>query len=305
MDCGYETTFEELRISGEIAMPGGYIKLQSRSKKPIEKWREKQYAREELAAWIATGHNIGFATGTDDVVVLDIDNPARVKELEIEPPYTYRVKTGSGGFHLYYKIKNAKKVVLFDLDGTHLGELQCMGQYVVTPPSIHPNGIPYKAYDETEPITEITQEELLAYFSAKIKVTREVVIKKDTPFANQRRDDPLSGVSVDDVWNATETERHGGQSFCEHPIHKSSTGRNLVIHPGKNTWACMRCHSGGGAAMAIAVKYGILQCYEALPGALRGDKFLAVLQVAREHGLIEDETQGFSGKQSKEEDFDD
>jgi hypothetical protein len=262
----------------------GYIKLQMKSKKPSERWRENQYAREELTDWVNAGYNIGFATGTDDVVVLDIDNPSRIEELGIKPYETYAVRTGSGGFHLYYKVKNAKKVVLFDVEGNHLGELQALGQYVVVPPSVHPNGSPYRVINRDTPITELTQDELLAPFLGKTRVTRE--IKLTPKFVSGNKDDPLSGVSVGDVWDAKVTESHGGQLFCEHPVHNSSTGRNLVIHPGKNTWACMRCRSGGGVAMAIAVKYGIIQCYEARPGALRGDRFKEVLALAKEKGFI-------------------
>jgi hypothetical protein len=266
----------------------GFIKLREHgvdSKKPAERWREKQYKRSQLDDWVATGHNIGFATGTDDVVVLDIDNPQRVDELEIEPFHTYAVRTGGGGYHLYYRVARAKKVVLFDLEGIHLGELQCLGQYVVVPPSIHPSGNPYTVVDPDVPILEITQKELLSPFEGKIKVTKEIQVSRDLPVKIQTND-PLSRVSVVDVWDATVTESHGDQLFCVHPCHGSTTGHNLIIHPGKNVWQCRRCMSGGGVAMAIAVKYGVIRCDEARPGALRGEIFLEVLDVAKEHGFI-------------------
>jgi hypothetical protein len=266
----------------------GYIKLREHgpySKQPAEKWRENQYTKEDLGSWISTGHNIGFATGTDDIVVLDIDNPGRIEELDIKPYETYAVRTGSGGFHLYYRVHKAKKVVLFDLEGIHLGELQALGQYVVVPPSIHPNGVPYTIINPGTNMVELSQLELLEPFLDKIKITREVKINRDLPYKLQSND-PLSRVSVVDVWDAKVTESHGDQLFCEHPVHGSSTGHNLIIHPGKNVWQCRRCMSGGGVAMAIAVKYGIIRCDEALPGALRGDRFIQVLELAREHGYI-------------------
>jgi hypothetical protein len=46
--------------------------------------------------------------------------------------------------------------------------------------------------------------------------------------------------------------------------------------------------SGGGVALAIAVKYGLIDCADAKPGALRGDKYKEVLAIAREKGLIKD-----------------
>lgn len=269
-----------------------YIRLREHgedSKKPQDKWRDpnNQYERHELLEWENSGHNVGFVCGSDDICVLDIDNPVRVDALGVRPYDTFAVKTGSGGYHLYYKIKDAKKVIFFDEDNTHLGELQCTGQYVVSHGCTHPNGRKYVALNPDTPILEVTYDEILDLFRGKCRITGEK--KKQEPVFREFRvskDDPLSKVAVEDVWLATVTEERGDQLFCIHPRHGSTTGHNLIIHPGKNVWQCRRCNSGGGVAMAIAVKYGIIDCTEALPGALRGDKFKEVLEVAREKGLI-------------------
>lgn len=273
-----------------------YIKLRSHgpeSKMPVERWREEahQYDLDELNEWSRTGHNIGFVCATGGgICVLDIDNVARVGELGIDPYETYTVRTGSGGLHLYYKILGEnKKVIIHDHDGVHLGELQAFGQYVVAAGSIHPNGKPYVALNPDTPIQEITQKDLLQPFRGKCKLSDEIEKPVYTfrEFSNSKEDE-LSRVRVEDVWDAKVTSDAGGQLFCTHPNHGSSTGSNLVINPSKNVWKCWRCNSGGGVALAIAVKYGIIDCSEARRGALRGDKYKEVLAIAREKGFIKD-----------------
>ena len=260
-----------------------YIKLGRRAKTPLEAWREKQYSWDEIQPWLKDGGNIGFVTGIDDICVLDIDAPERVDALGIKPYVTKAARTGSGGFHLYYRIPNAKKVILNDVDGNHLGELQCTGQYVVSPPSIHPNGYPYAWLNHIDVAEVGSVEEVLKPFQGKIKpwytvqhVSRNSIV----------RDDPLSMVDVRDIWSAKETARSGDQILCEHPVHGSTTGHNLIINPEKNVWQCRRCMSGGGPALAIAVRYGIIRCDEARAGALRGVKYIEVLEKAEEHGFI-------------------
>ena len=265
-----------------------YIKLGYRLKTPVEKWRDSnnQYTYGELASW--TG-NIGRCCGICDIVVLDIDDPDRVDELGIKPFETYAVKPGSGGYHLYYKIPNAKKVIIHDLNKKHLGELQCMGQYVVSPGSVHPNGNYYQHINPGVEILEISQEEVLSPFRGVCKLSDELVKPNIKWVPTGTTEDPFAKVSVEDVWNARVTEVRGDQLFCSHPLHGSGTGHNLVIHPGKNLWKCWRCNSGGGAAMAVAVRYGVIDCSDARPGALRGDKFKETLAIAKEKGIIKED----------------
>lgn len=265
-----------------------YIKLGRRLKTPVEKWRDtnNQYTLKELADWDG---NIGRVCGLGNVVVLDIDAPDRVNDLDIKLFDTYAVKTGSGGYHLYYHVENARKVVIFDKEENHLGELQAMGTYVVCPPSIHPNGVAYKVINNNQSILDISQEELLSPFRGLCRLSDEIIRPKNNwvPVGNQ--DDPFSNLRVEDVWRAKVNEVRGDQMFCSHPMHGSGTGHNLVIHNGKNVWKCWRCGSGGGAAMAVAVRYGVLDCSDARPGMLRGDKFKETLRIARDKGLIHDE----------------
>jgi hypothetical protein len=275
-----------------------YIKLREHgpeSKKPVEQWRkeENQYGLDELRGWILSGHNVGFVCGSDDICVLDIDAPARVDELGVKPFETFAVRTGSGGYHLYYKVIGPyKKVIIHDFEGTHLGELQANGQYVVAEGSIHPNGKRYQAVNPETPILEITQEELLLPFRGRCKLSDEdKPVYKFREFKGGSKEDELGELRVEDIWEAKVTEEGNSQLFCIHPIHGSSTKTNLVINPSKNTWWCGRHQSGGGVALAIAVRYGLIDCADARPGALRGEKYKKVLEIAREKGLIKDPQQ--------------
>lgn len=280
-----------------------YIKLGYRLKTPIEKWRDEnnQYFLDQLSNWRG---NVGRVCGVGNIVVLDIDNPDRVNELGIKLFDTKAVRTGSLGYHLYYRIPNAKKVIINDLNGEHIGELQCLGQYVVSPGSIHPNGNYYQYINPGVEILDITQEEVLNPFRGVCKLSDELSQPMVKWVPTGTTDDPFSKVSVEDVWSAKVNEVRNGQLFCSHPCHGSDTGHNLVIHPSKNVWRCWRCHSGGGAAMAVAVRFGIIDCSEARRGALRGDKYKETLQVARERGIIR-EPEGLYTYAKKELEFDD
>lgn len=275
-----------------------YIKLGKRVKTPVEKWREdaNHYTMAELAGWDG---NIGRVCGLCDIVVLDIDAPDRVNELGLQLHSTYAVKTGSGGYHLYYKIKDAKKVIIYDREKTtlsktgkpipmHLGELQCLGQYVVCPPSIHPNGNPYQRINLGVDVLEIELEKVLEPFRKTCRLSSDLVLSEIKRNPTGRHDDPFAKLQVDRIWDAKVNATQGDQLFCSHPLHGSDTGHNLVINTSKNVWKCWRCNSGGGAALALAVKYGIIDCSEARRGALRGEKYIELLDKAYKDKLIED-----------------
>lgn len=251
----------------------------------MDKWmlEENQHFLHELSF---DDGNIGFACGR--YAVLDIDNPKLCQELGIEfPADSFVCKTGSGGFHLYFDIPGAKKVIIYAKDGTHIGELQCYGQYVVFPGSTHPNGNPYVCLTPESEIPTIGQEELLSRFRGICKLSDEVKpATKWVDTAPRRDDDPFAGVKVEDVFRMKVTEEANGQLLGVHPVHGSSTGHNLIIHPGKNVWQCRRCNSGGGAALAIAVMTGVIDCSDARSGVLRGSKFIETIEAARRKDYI-------------------
>ena len=111
--------------------------------------------------------NIGMATGEPSgVVVLDIDkhedadgaDSLRDWESEFAPlPRTKTVLTGSGGTHYWFRtdknIRNRTGVLPgIDVRGS--------GGYVIIPPSVHPNGMPYEwdAGTESEKIAPLPED---------------------------------------------------------------------------------------------------------------------------------------------------
>jgi hypothetical protein len=103
-------------------------------KKPVVEWTDyqKRYAsEEEIKVWcsLLDFNALGMATGKiSGVTVLDIDDPS-IKEYDS----TVKVKTISGGYHLWYNYKpgmrNAAKV------GNKLIDIRGDGGFVVVPPA--------------------------------------------------------------------------------------------------------------------------------------------------------------------------
>ena len=72
----------------------------------------------------------------------------------------------------------------------------------------------------------------------------------------------------------------------QHPIHGAQTGHNFSLNINKNVWRCFNHYSGGGVLNWIAVQEGIIDCIEAQPGFLRGEKFKKTVEIAKKkYGL--------------------
>lgn len=121
-----------------------WINLATNNKKTIVEWYKEN-----------NNYNWGLATG--EIIVIDID-PKNGGSLEdIELPETLRVKTGSGGYHLYYK-NSAGKDIRNSVSKLSKGiDIRGYGGYVVLPPSIHPNGNSYEWENEI-PLSEFPYE---------------------------------------------------------------------------------------------------------------------------------------------------
>jgi len=128
------------------------------------------YGHAVLAGYLAQGHNYGVLTGAGGLVVLDVDDLARLGALGIigKLPDTFAVRTGRGGLHFYLLCPGlTEKIILEDPelkddegDPLHLGELQATGQQVVGPGSRHPNGNFYEVINDL-PIAAIGKDDLL------------------------------------------------------------------------------------------------------------------------------------------------
>lgn len=123
-------------------------------KTPLTQYGFKDASSEKtvLEEWdrVFPGANLAVATGQSNLVVLDVDPKSggmeSLRELVEKHPdlkQTYIVKTGSGGYHFYFRARpdfpltnSASKV------GPGL-DIRANGGYVIAPPSIHANGNPY------------------------------------------------------------------------------------------------------------------------------------------------------------------
>jgi bifunctional DNA primase/polymerase-like protein len=114
------------------------------------------------AAWSTAPFNVGIATGPSGLLVVDLDTPEHKGSLDAPcgaatfaalceraghaVPATYRVRTASGGTHLYFTAPPG--VRLANTAGTLAASVdtRAWGGYVVAPGSITPTG-PYEPLD--------------------------------------------------------------------------------------------------------------------------------------------------------------
>ena len=289
-----------------------YVLLKNRNKIPIERdWQGRNnYSANspKLLEHIAAGKNYGIACGYGGLIVFDSDNEDRLQELGVfeKLARTFTVQTGGGGTHRYYLCPEwGLKKILLDPDlrdlrhpdkPLHLGEIQCKGQQVVGPGSIHPNGNRYEVVDDSE-IATISKKLLLEAIAGvktsekrqKAKVQKAQKTQKPEKSNEHRMPSFCDEIKIQDIaWPGGDVQkregRNGMEYFGSHPMHGSTTGKNFHINVDKNTWYCHRCGSGGGPLEWLAVKSGFISCGEAGPGCLRGELFRRVLDVARELG---------------------
>ncbi|MFJ3529269.1 bifunctional DNA primase/polymerase [Streptomyces sp. NPDC090132] len=118
-------------------------------------------------AWADRPFNVGIATGPSGLVVVDLDT-AKAKDPKGTPdgvtslqalceragqavPATYRVRTASGGVHLYFTAPDRTRLGnSAGRLGTHI-DTRAHGGYIVAPDSTLPHGT-YEVTDPTDPL---------------------------------------------------------------------------------------------------------------------------------------------------------
>ena len=268
-----------------------FVRIDIGSKKPFERgWNvpgsSANYSIEDpkFLAWVGSNQNYGVVAGVGGIIVFDADGLMRLTELGVmaEMPETFAVKTGGGGLHLYYLSDLDQKIIMYDRvlkdEGKplHLGEVQSRGFQAVGPGSVHPNGKTYQIVKDL-PIASLEAAALKAILSkyvdygfdvAPLEKKRLRVVMVDP---NIR--DPFDGVRVEDVLSPRDAKKTAKCIRGSHPIHGSTTKNNFEVDLRENTWRCWRCGSGGGPALAVAVREGILRCDQARPiQARRGSR---------------------------------
>ncbi len=230
------------------------------------------------------GGNYGSCGGRG-LVILDTDEP-ETEAIGCTLPPTFTVRSGGGAekYHRYYTSDVSKTVTLQrPTDEEGMGEIRVKA-YVVGPGSIHPDtGNKYEVVDP-RPIAHITEAELREAFG-------DFYPPKVEPVHTVKRSEPseLDKLSIEQVVNAYGFSLKGtGNKKRGFGPHGGDNPSSMSVNVEKNVYHCHPCASGGGPAELIAAYAGILECREAGPGSLRGDKFKAVLAEAREKGLIRD-----------------
>jgi len=135
-----------------------FCRVRKQSKAPFEMdWVNKPYSFEEISK--IENENYGILCGHNNLAVIDCDKEELALVVEQFLPKTFEVQTGGGGKHFYYFIPELKKKIILNAGEEHLGEIQFVGQQVVGPGSIHPNGKEYKALNN-EMIATITLDKI-------------------------------------------------------------------------------------------------------------------------------------------------
>jgi len=269
-----------------------FVLLKPRTKQAFQnEWPErlKEANDPELLAHLAKGGNYGVAGGAG-LIWIDADTPEVVAKIDAELPPTLTIRSpGSKGHHYGYLCFGYEGVKpLGDKEsGVNVGHIKGDRSCVVGPNSIHPNGERYVILNDA-PIASITSKELF-------KVLSPWIVKKQREIENEAaREKQLfpknQELRVESVVDMASLAGKGGDQYQgSHPIHGSTTQNNFSVNTAKNCWYCFRCDTGGGPILWLAVREGIIDCSEALPGALRGknkEKGMRTFERAKELGLI-------------------
>lgn len=271
---------EELKDQGYVAQ----------GKVPIEAaWQSSNhyaFDNPKLAAHISNGGNYGIATGFGNLAILDDDTADKQlsKLFEGEFEETFEVKTGSGGIHKYIIVPGmTKKIIFYNKDGHHLGELQWKTQQCVGPNAIHPTGEQYKVHKDV-PIKEIPIEKIVETFKEFIPVKEKVIREHNIIEWNRER---IQNIPITNIISTVGLHDMGnGNLQGPHPSHGSTQGMNFRVNTNSNNWYCWRCRSGGGPAELIGVMEGIIPCSRAGPRCFTVEEGKQIIQKAREkYGL--------------------
>ena len=147
----------------------GYNIMPLQGKRPTGEWAQFQRARalrERVESYFSQfpDSNIGIICGeVSGITVIDIDpkedfdHEAFARFMK-KYPTPIVVKTGSGGWHLYYQFANVKNAVKTRVEGLKI-DVRSQGGYVVAPTSTHPDtGNIYRLINPDSPDDELDFE---------------------------------------------------------------------------------------------------------------------------------------------------
>ena len=263
-------------------------------------WQKQIHSFHEAEKWLSEGKNYGVMGGHGGLLIMDADSKVVEMAVESQLPATFTVQSGSGKKHYYFLCPEVTKKItlddnlepcLFQGKEDHYGEGITWGGQAVGPGSIHPEtGNEYKVFKDL-PITYISKEQIIGTLAPFLKkIMPDMLPSTHSDIHNKTA---IESIKITDV---VQVNRTGN---IVHPVHGSKGGGNLNIDIEKNLWHCFRCESGGGPLSLIAVMEGIIDCSEAIPGALRGPVFVDVLKKAEEKYGLKRETPSPIKKEEK------
>lgn len=231
----------------------GVVPLRPRDKKPLVAWKEYQgrHATEaEVIGWYRQWPDAGVAVVCGQVsglVVLDSDprNGDGLASIAHRLPPTPTVETGSGGRHLWFRAGGVPvpraPALLPGLD------LQAEASLATVPPSIHPNGRPYRwlpglGFGEVPlaPVPPIVRSLLALRFAPVDPPTR------------CRRPSPGATLTLDGVLGALEgVQRSGGGWVARCPAHQDREP-SLSIGQGADGRVLLHCFAGCDFGAVVA-----------------------------------------------------
>ena len=131
---GCAAAVAELTARGLTAL----LPLVGKKPAPGVRWKAGRHLDPDALALVAELHpeyNVGVLTGSPSgLIVVDVDDLARLPDLEPNLPPTLTATTGRGR-HYYYRLPAGTTVRKYKLPGV---DVQAEGAYVVAPGSVHP-----------------------------------------------------------------------------------------------------------------------------------------------------------------------
>jgi len=185
----------------------------------------------KLEIYFNQPQNIGVRTGSDSwLTVVDLDPPHLDNFFELFPKCldeTYTVKTGSGGYHLYYQYIQkmiSRRYTICDVKND--------GGFVVGAGSLHENGNYYELLHD-RPVAAMTED-------MKYEIYKYHPISVEQP----------TGFTTAQIWDLIDMsvfKKDGSGNYRgPHPEHGSESGNNFLITSDGRFWHCWRHGISGG-----------------------------------------------------------
>jgi len=281
-----------------------FVKVIPKTKKPFEDdWPTvNNYGWDDprLQTHIKNGGNYGVMPA-GGICIVDIDDLEVWDRLGVLRHFedTFQVKTGNG-LHAYILCPDAPPEKIGFKDPANLNPKDQIGDFrgsghesmVIGPGCIHPSGSKYEPLNG-KAVKPFTWDQLQDIFSPLVR-TRDrppvEEIKTGIPTGIKRDKSSITetfDLKVEEFLYPENAITRGDEIQGAHPIHGSETGMNLCINPSKGTYYCFRSghECGGDAALAAAVKYGIIQCEDAKHG-LSTDQARQLVRRLEQDGYI-------------------